>query len=151
MPSHNPKKEQGTLMMIPCLYLTNALVFLSASPSLLFFISMLLSIVIAYVALFSPILAFPAYIRDSHNSIFVPRPNPSKFLCGCGQFSPRLCPSQGDSLDILTPLGIAHGVADPDGALRFTVRYAQAARWQPSSVVTAWDLPYVHLHIERLD
>ncbi|KAF8201777.1 Alpha/Beta hydrolase protein [Pholiota molesta] len=35
-----------------------------------------------------------------------------------------------------TPLGTANGVLDPQGAYRFSVKYASAARWAPSTVVT---------------
>ncbi|KJA27151.1 hypothetical protein HYPSUDRAFT_35727 [Hypholoma sublateritium FD-334 SS-4] len=45
------------------------------------------------------------------------------------------------SVTRVTPLGIAVGVLDPDGAYRFPVKYGSAARWQPSTVATSWGLP----------
>ncbi|KAJ3488986.1 hypothetical protein NLI96_g2463 [Meripilus lineatus] len=53
-----------------------------------------------------------------------------------------LCPRQSTpSLNVLTPLGIARGAADGSNAARFAVKYASASRWQPSSLVTTWQLP----------
>lgn len=43
-----------------------------------------------------------------------------------------------------TPLGLANGVSDTGGALRFSVKYASSSRWGPSSVATTWSYPYVH-------
>lgn len=56
-----------------------------------------------------------------------------------------LCPKDGTSNpNVKTPLGTAQGVADENNAMRFAVRYGQAARWQPSSVVTSWQFPCVY-------
>jgi hypothetical protein len=54
-----------------------------------------------------------------------------------------LCPATPPT-DRPTPLGTAHGTLDPSGAYRFSVKYASAPRWGPSTVVTSWNLPYVH-------
>src|SRR5260221_1652490 len=112
---------------------------------------MLASIFVALVALFLPIFAVPTQSnRALTDAIVVPRINPLKFFCGFLPLPPSLCPSQGTYLDRITPLGIARGVLDPIGAFRFTVRYGKAPRWQPSSVVTSWDLPCVHLRLRLL-
>lgn len=93
---------------------------------------------LAYASLFFPILAFPA---DRNRPIVVPHVDPSKITCRLPVVKNYLCPAQGNGLSRPTPLGIAQGVADPEGALRFVVKYGTATRWQPSSVVTAWNLP----------
>ncbi|KAF8651475.1 hypothetical protein AX16_004774 [Volvariella volvacea WC 439] len=36
---------------------------------------------------------------------------------------------------------MANGALDPSGAYRYVVKYADAGRWQPSTVVSAWNLP----------
>jgi len=110
---------------------------------------MLVPIFVTFVALFLPILAVPTQSeRALADAIVVPRINPLKFLCGFLPLPSRLCPSQGSYLDRVTPLGIARGVSDPLGAFRFAVRYGKAPRWQPSSVVTSWELPCVHLRLQ---
>ncbi|KAI9065347.1 alpha/beta-hydrolase [Trametes sanguinea] len=57
----------------------------------------------------------------------------SKILC------PRDTPSSTTS--VTTPIGTAQGTSDEDGATRFSVKYAQAARWQAPSLATKWELP----------
>ncbi|KAI0636657.1 alpha/beta-hydrolase [Trametes polyzona] len=63
------------------------------------------------------------------------------------KLSPRiakvLCPreSPSNSVDVSTPIGTAHGTADPAGATRFAVKYASVTRWQPSTLATKWELP----------
>ncbi|PCH37718.1 alpha/beta-hydrolase [Wolfiporia cocos MD-104 SS10] len=58
-----------------------------------------------------------------------------------------LCPrdtsasSASTTTSVSTPLGTAEGAADTSGVTRFAVRYGSADRWQPSSVVTAWEFP----------
>lgn len=47
-------------------------------------------------------------------------------------------------LYVRTSLGIASGVRD-GGVYRFSVRYASAYRWVPSTVATKWALPCVFL------
>ncbi|KAJ7210003.1 alpha/beta-hydrolase [Mycena pura] len=42
---------------------------------------------------------------------------------------------------VSTPLGTAQGVPGAYGTTRFAVRYANASRWAPSSIVTEWELP----------
>ncbi|KAJ7210086.1 alpha/beta-hydrolase [Mycena pura] len=42
---------------------------------------------------------------------------------------------------VSTPLGTAQGVPGVYGTSRFAVRYANASRWTPSSLVTQWELP----------
>ncbi|KAJ7075607.1 alpha/beta-hydrolase [Mycena belliarum] len=58
----------------------------------------------------------------------------------------RAIPTAGNksgavSVSTVTPLGLAQGALDVDGANRFAVRYAKAARWAPSTIVTEWELP----------
>ena len=55
-----------------------------------------------------------------------------------------LCPRQssGTTNSVTTPIGTAHGTLDDSGATRFAVKYASASRWQPSTLVTTWELPY---------
>lgn len=45
------------------------------------------------------------------------------------------------SLNINTPLGRAIGTPDPSGAVRYVVKYANANRWAPSTLLSTWDLP----------
>ena len=116
-----------------------------------FFYSMVFLFILAFASLLFPLLAAPAN-GDRDDPIVVPHSDPSKFTCQCNApaVSSYYCPPRGSNLDRTTPLGLAHGVADPNGALRFAVRYGTAVRWQPSSMVTAWDLPYVQFHLEEL-
>jgi hypothetical protein len=74
------------------------------------------------------------------------RPNdPKKILCQLPILKYFLCPLSGSSAtNRPTPLGTAHGTVDSSGAYRFPVKYASAPRWGASTLVTAWDLPYVH-------
>jgi len=59
----------------------------------------------------------------------------------------ELCLQEGyTGTSVNTPLGVAQGVVDVSGVNRFAVKYASAQRWSPSSVATAWELPYV-VHI----
>jgi hypothetical protein len=44
---------------------------------------------------------------------------------------------------VTTPLGIAYGLVDPSGVVRYTAKYGSAQRWATSSVVTSWESPYV--------
>ncbi|KAF9527033.1 Alpha/Beta hydrolase protein [Crepidotus variabilis] len=88
-------------------------------------------------ALLTPTLSAPA-------GISIPHVDPSKILCRLPilQNIWITCPSNGKAaLNRQTSLGTANGVEDPNGAYRFAVRYGNAARFQPSSVVTSWDLP----------
>lgn len=59
------------------------------------------------------------------------------FLC------PRGAITQG--ITVHTPLGDAYGVVNTSSVNRFVVKYASAQRWQPSTLVTTWQLPYVSL------
>ncbi|KAH8099565.1 Alpha/Beta hydrolase protein [Cristinia sonorae] len=104
----------------------------------------LLKFVLSALVLCTPVLASPLSHRDGdlvafppfvHRGILCDLPIPivQKFLC----------PRQGTpSLTVNTPLGTAHGAADAsDVAIRYSVKYANAQRWQESSVVTSWSLP----------
>ena len=98
---------------------------------------MVLLFIPTFALLLFSILAAPAN-GDRDDPIRVPHSDPFRFT------------SRGSYLDRSTPLGLARGVADPDGALRFAVKYGIAARWQPSSVVTVWSLPYVQIYLGEL-
>ena len=101
-------------------------------------------VVAVSVSLIFPALALP------HDPVIV-RPNdPRKVLCQCPlPFKRFLCPLSGSAAtNRPTPLGTAHGTVDPSGAYRFSVKYASAPRWGPSTVVSTWGLPYVHFYQE---
>jgi hypothetical protein len=57
--------------------------------------------------------------------------------------SPRSTSAQSNVKIVVTPLGVARGVADENGVTRYTVRYAEAQRWTASHVATSWQLPLV--------
>ncbi|KAI0934568.1 hypothetical protein AcV5_006369 [Taiwanofungus camphoratus] len=79
-----------------------------------------------------PILKFPP-ITSKGIFCFIPIP----------MIQNALCPRQtSNSLTVSTPLGTAQGASDNSNAARFAVRYGTAARWQMSTVVTSWDLPF---------
>ena len=86
---------------------------------------------------------------------FPPIPSTSRgLLCGLPLpplIKKLLCPPTNSGSDVVvnTPLGAAHGVVDTN-AVRFAVKYGSAARWQPSSVVTSWQLPCVSSHFVLL-
>ena len=99
-------------------------------------VSLLLSLLLAASTLGSPVRQRPP---------FPPIPvTPQGLLCTLPIpiIQKLLCPRQGSGTDpvINTPLGSAHGV-DDGSAIRFSVKYGEATRWQPSSVVTSWQLP----------
>lgn len=103
-------------------------------------------LLLAFVATASPV--------SHRNPFFPPVPVTAKgLLCRLPipivqQF---LCPSSGASNpNVRTPLGTAQGVADENNAMRFAVRYGQAARWQPSSVVTSWQFPNGNTNASQL-
>lgn len=58
---------------------------------------------------------------------------PLKFLCSS--------PKAAKTVTVSTPLGPATGVADSPTVGRFAVRYATAARWKDSVMVTKWQFP----------
>ncbi|KAF8077781.1 alpha/beta-hydrolase [Lyophyllum atratum] len=69
-------------------------------------------------------------------------PHIDQLLCRLPIVKKFLCPRTGNgALNIVTPIGTARGTSDPSGASRFTVKYATADRWAPSTLVSAWDLP----------
>lgn len=104
-------------------------------------VSLLLSLLLAV-----SVLGFPvSHPAPRPHFPFPPIPiTPKGLLCGLPipVVQKLLCPRQGSGDDptVNTPLGTAHGVTDA-GATRFPVKYGSAARWQPSSVVTSWQLP----------
>lgn len=75
----------------------------------------------------------------------LPTPFHPGFFCEFPIVPRFLCPRQdGSALTISTPIGTARGTSDDAGAIRFAVKYASHSRWQASTVVTSWQLPYVY-------
>ena len=63
-------------------------------------------------------------------------------LCDIKILNKIFCSNKaGNSATVLTPLGLATGVADTSTVARFVVKYANAGRWQQSTMVTTWQLP----------
>jgi len=91
-------------------------------------------------------LVFPSFALPQ--GPLVVRPNdPKKILCQLPILKKFLCPLSGSSAtNRPTPLGTARGTVDPSGTYRFPVKYASAPRWGPSTLVTTWDLPFVHFY-----
>ncbi|KAG2019995.1 carotenoid ester lipase [Coprinopsis cinerea AmutBmut pab1-1] len=70
------------------------------------------------------------------------RVDPKTILCQISFVDRWLCPEGGlNQYSRVTPIGTASGVMDPDGAIRYSLKYANAARWQPSTLVNTWTLP----------
>jgi hypothetical protein len=69
--------------------------------------------------------------------------DPSGLLCNLPIVNKILCPRQGGTPgpSVKTPLGVATGVLDSSGAMRFSVKYGSAQRWAASSMVKTWQLP----------
>ncbi|KAI0784377.1 Alpha/Beta hydrolase protein [Abortiporus biennis] len=107
---------------------------------MLFFTSALLSLVVSA-------FAAPLASQDSHGRGDLLRFPPfihKGLLCNLPipVIQKILCTRQGTpDLSIDTPLGTARGATDNGDVVRFSVKYASASRWQPSSVVTSWQLP----------
>jgi len=95
---------------------------------------------------FVTLLVFPSFALPQGPLIV--RPNdPNKILCQLSILKQFLCPCSGSSAtNRPTPLGTAHATVDSSGAYRFPVKYASAPRWGPSTLVTAWDLPFVRFY-----
>lgn len=71
-----------------------------------------------------------------------PHVKPTDLLCQLPIVKKILCPPVGQAaLNVQTLVGTARGTTDPSGARRFTVKYASASRWAPSTVASAWNLP----------
>ncbi|RDB21195.1 cAMP-regulated D2 protein [Hypsizygus marmoreus] len=71
-----------------------------------------------------------------------PKFDPKQLLCQLPIIKKFLCPRTGNgALNVETPVGLARGTADPSGANRFTVKYATANRWAPSTLASTWGLP----------
>lgn len=103
---------------------------------------------VAVLALLASLLALsavhagPVSSRQTGTAISIPHFNPLALLCLIPPLKNILCPAKGSAgLSIKTPLGTAQGAADISGVGRFSVKYASAARWQPSIMATQWELP----------
>jgi hypothetical protein len=91
---------------------------------------------------FSSVVASPLLQGHSENRLHFPSVDPSKLLCQLPIIKKFLCPHTGsDALSLDTALGTAIGTSDPSGATRFVVKYANANRWAPSTLVSNWGLP----------
>lgn len=79
------------------------------------------------------------------SALRVPCVDPKAVLCKLPFINQHLCPRGGtsDGKTVKTTLGNAAGVLDEEGAYRFTVKYANAARWKDSTLATTWKIPYV--------
>lgn len=64
-------------------------------------------------------------------------------ICDAPIIGHLLCPPNGflANITIPTPIGQARGFAGNPRVVRFAVKYANAGRWQASTVATAWELP----------
>ncbi|TCD70982.1 hypothetical protein EIP91_000890 [Steccherinum ochraceum] len=105
----------------------------------------LLKLVFASLLLLTTSSASPLFHRDGdlvsfppfvHRGILCDLPIPvvQKLLCP-RQGSPSSTPT------VNTPIGAAQGAADGSSVVRYSVKYADAQRWQASSVVAKWSLP----------
>ena len=83
-------------------------------------------------------LAIPAYVHNTRSLPHVPRLN----LCNIPSISSFVCKNNEVQL-VATPMGLARGVQTTAGAVRFSVKYATAARFQPPVLATSWTLPFV--------
>ncbi|KIP04759.1 hypothetical protein PHLGIDRAFT_129302 [Phlebiopsis gigantea 11061_1 CR5-6] len=114
---------------------------------MVFFGSILFSLTLAAAAAASPVTLH----RDP---FFPPVPVTAEgLLCRLPIPAVReiLCPRQGSSSPtVKTSIGTATGVADGSSAVRYAVRYGQASRWQPSSVVTQWQFPAGNVNASQL-
>ncbi|KAF9488391.1 crystal protein [Pleurotus eryngii] len=88
--------------------------------------------------------------RGPFGPIRFPQIDPRGLLCKLPLIR-LICPRGGSSNPTCsTPIGTARGVVDPDGANRYSVKYANADRWQPSTVATIWSLPNGSTNITAL-
>ena len=113
------------------------------------FFKVLLASIILIV---TPTLATPLFHRDGDLVSFPPFVHRG-ILCDLPIpiVQKILCPRQGTpSLTVNTPIGTAHGAADGSNAIRFAAKYANAQRWQDSSVVSTWTLPCVFPNLIRI-
>jgi len=92
----------------------------------------------------SLVLATPVLPQHKDTRLWGPAAN--SFWANYCHYLTFLCPrgtiTQG--IAVQTPLGDAHGVVNTPSVNRFVVKYASAQRWQPSTLVTTWQLPYVY-------
>jgi len=86
----------------------------------------------------SAVLAIPTHVHNARSESLVPRLN----LCNLPPISAFLCKNNEVQL-VATPMGLARGVQTTTGAVRFSVKYATAARFRPPVLATSWTLPFV--------
>lgn len=97
--------------------------------------------------LFLPLLILAGLGRSAPTvkSVRIPGVDPVKVLCSLlsSMMMNKLCPrGDEDRLSRDTVFGVAQGSEDPSGAQRFIVKYANSQRWEPSTLVSSWTLPY---------
>lgn len=107
------------------------------------------SIISALAVLSSLLLASPSQASPLPPSILksLPSIDLKSWFCHLvhATLASELCLQEGSTGEsVTTSIGIAQGVLDVSGVNRFVVKYASADRWSPSSVATAWELPYVN-------
>jgi len=92
--------------------------------------------------LFSVLVSVACATPLPHEALRIPQIDPQELLCQLPIVKKFLCPRTGnDALNTATPIGTAHGTVDPSGATRFTVKYATANRWAPSTLASTWGFP----------
>jgi hypothetical protein len=86
----------------------------------------------------SAALAAPAHVDNTRSLSLFPRYD----LCDIPLISYFACNGNAVQL-VTTPMGLARGVQAAAGAVKFTIKYATAARFQPPVMATSWALPFV--------
>ena len=86
----------------------------------------------------SAALALPTHVHNARSLSLVPR----FYICSIPIISSFVCKNNEVQL-VYTPMGLARGVQTTAGAVRFPVKYATAARFQPPVLATSWTLPFV--------
>jgi len=82
--------------------------------------------------------ALPTHVHNARSVSLVPR----LYICSIPIISSMVCKNDEVQL-VYTPMGLARGVQTTRGAVRFSVRYATAARFRPPVLATSWTLPFV--------
>ncbi|KAL0946816.1 hypothetical protein HGRIS_012985 [Hohenbuehelia grisea] len=101
-----------------------------------------LSAFVSFLLLFTAARVDASPVRRTSIHFQFPPVNTNRLLCKIPVIRQILCPRGGSNpLNVQTPIGQASGTLDVDGAIRFSVKYASAARWQPSTQVNTWAFP----------
>ena len=86
----------------------------------------------------SAAFALPTHFHNTRSLSLVPR----LYICSIPIISSFVCRNNEVQL-VYTPMGLARGVQTTPGAVKFSVKYATAARFQPPVLATSWTLPFV--------